>query len=111
MTVTIEEVRKILGKKYDKLPDKEIEGIINLFSLYAKLAISEHIAEKRARIKAEISGKSSLPTLNKERHLANKMPLKATLDQKINRHIAHVANCKCRPIPDKIKQEIQKRLG
>jgi hypothetical protein len=38
------------------------------------------------------------------------MPTKWTLDDKIKRHIEHVAHCKCRPIPDKIKQEIQKRL-
>jgi hypothetical protein len=50
------------------------------------------------------------PSFNKERHLANKMPIKATLDQKIKRHIEHVVHCKCRQMPDKIKKEIQKRI-
>ena len=49
--------------------------------------------------------------INKERHLANKMAPKATLNQKIKRHIDHVAHCKCRPMPESIKEEIQKRIA
>jgi hypothetical protein len=107
--MTIAEARAILGKEYDKLPDETISGLIKLFSLYSQLAISQHIAEKKAKIRTQIE--SSKSKLNKERHLANKMPAKATMDQKVKRHIDHVANCKCRPMPEPIKREIQKRCG
>jgi hypothetical protein len=58
MTTTVEEVRKILGKKYDGLSDEMIERLISLFSNYAKLAISQHIAEKKAKIRAKIKQSS-----------------------------------------------------
>ena len=48
---------------------------------------------------------------NKEWHLANKMPPKATLDQRIKRHIEHMNHCKCRPMPESIRKEIEKRIG
>jgi len=41
------ELRKLLGSKYDALPDSTLQGIIDLFRVYAKLAISKHIAEKK----------------------------------------------------------------
>jgi hypothetical protein len=47
--------------------------------------------------------------INKEWHLANKMPLNATLDQRIQWHLEHVKNCKCRPLGGKILEEIKKR--
>lgn len=46
--------------------------------------------------------------INKEWHLANRMPANASLKQRIDWHIAHAKNCGCRPMPDKIKQEIEK---
>jgi hypothetical protein len=51
-------------------------------------------------------GKSKL---NAEWHLKNKMPEKATLDQRIEWHLAHFKNCKCREIPAKLLEEIKKR--
>jgi hypothetical protein len=52
----------------------------------------------------------SISKLNKERHLTNKMPEKATLDQRIERHIQHSKNCACRPMPENIKKEIEKKI-
>jgi len=48
--------------------------------------------------------------INKTWHEDNRMPLKATLEQRIQWHIKHVKNCQCRPMPDKIAKEIKKRL-
>lgn len=48
-------------------------------------------------------------TINKEWHLANKMPKKPTLDQRIKWHLDHSKNCQCRPIDEKILEEIKKR--
>jgi hypothetical protein len=47
--------------------------------------------------------------LNKEWHLANRMPANATLQQRIDWHIAHQRNCSCRPTPPKILAEINKK--
>jgi hypothetical protein len=47
--------------------------------------------------------------INKEWHLANKMPKKASLDERIKWHVEHARNCKCRVLGGKILKEIQKR--
>jgi hypothetical protein len=47
--------------------------------------------------------------LNKEWHLANRMPAKPTLDQRIAWHLEHKKNCACRDIPEKLQAEIEKR--
>jgi hypothetical protein len=46
--------------------------------------------------------------LNKEWHLAHRMPTNATLQQRIEWHIEYQKNCSCRPIPEKILAEINK---
>jgi hypothetical protein len=46
---------------------------------------------------------------NKEWHLANRMPKNATMQQRIDWHIEHQINCSCRPIPQKILDEINAR--
>jgi hypothetical protein len=46
-------------------------------------------------------------TINKEWHLKNKMPKNPTAEQRIKWHIAHAKNCSCRPIPEKLAQEIK----
>ena len=48
-------------------------------------------------------------SLNKDWHLANKMPKKPTIDQRINWHLEHSKNCNCRPLDGKILKEIKKR--
>jgi len=50
----------------------------------------------------------SASKLNKEWHLAHRMPKNPTLDQRIEWHIEHSKHCKCRPMPDKLKAEIKK---
>lgn len=47
--------------------------------------------------------------LNKEWHLKHVMPKNASLEQKIDWHLEHSVNCKCRPIPEKLLEEIKKR--
>lgn len=47
--------------------------------------------------------------LNKEWHLKHKMPANATLDQRIEWHLQHAANCSCRGIPEKLQVEMKKR--
>jgi hypothetical protein len=51
--------------------------------------------------------------INREWHLANKMPKSAsrrtTLDQRVAWHVAHARNCTCRPLDGKILEEIKKR--
>jgi hypothetical protein len=49
------------------------------------------------------------PKLNKAWHEKNLMPKNATLDQRIEWHIAHHKNCLCRDIPGKLKEEMKKR--
>lgn len=48
-------------------------------------------------------------SINKEWHLANKLPKGAALDQRIDWHIAHSENCTCWKTPLKIQEEIEKR--
>jgi hypothetical protein len=47
--------------------------------------------------------------INKEWHLANKMPKKPTIEQRIKWHLEHARNCTCRPLHGKILEEIKKR--
>ena len=46
---------------------------------------------------------------NKTWHQANKMLKNPTLEQRVDWHLEHAKNCKCRPIPKKLKLEIEKR--
>ena len=50
----------------------------------------------------------TIPKLNKDWHLAHRMPKNATIAQRIAWHLEHQANCSCRDIPEKLKQEIAK---
>ncbi|MEI6059019.1 MAG: hypothetical protein WCP89_04590 [archaeon] len=50
----VEDLRRLLGSKYDSLPDTTLQGIIDLFRAYAKLAISKHITEKKKARAEEI---------------------------------------------------------
>jgi len=47
--------------------------------------------------------------INKEWHLANRMPANPTAEQRILWHIEHKKNCACRDIPGKLKEEMKKR--
>ena len=48
-------------------------------------------------------------TINKDWHLANRMPKNPSLDQRIKWHLEHAKNCQCHPIDEKILAEIKKR--
>lgn len=54
-------------------------------------------------------GKLMAMKVNKDWHLANKMPKRPTLDQRIEWHLDHSKNCQCRPLDAKILEEIKKR--
>jgi hypothetical protein len=45
---------------------------------------------------------------NKAWHEKNRMPKGPTFEQRMEWHIAHAANCSCRPIPDKLRVEIER---
>jgi hypothetical protein len=47
--------------------------------------------------------------INKEWHESHKMPEKPSIDERITWHLDHVKHCKCRPIPEKLLEEIRKR--
>ena len=44
--------------------------------------------------------------INKEWHLANKMPKNPTFKQRMEWHIEHEKNCQCYPMADKIKKDL-----
>ena len=48
-------------------------------------------------------------TLNHEWHLTHPMPPKSALEDRINWHLAHAANCGCREMPPSIRKEIEAR--
>ena len=48
--------------------------------------------------------------INKEWHLANKMPKNPTFEQRVKWHKEHNKNCQCRPgFPKKLAEEMKKR--
>ena len=53
--------------------------------------------------------KSTGNKINKEWHEQHKMPVNATLAQRIEWHMEHAKHCQCRPIPEKLQQEINKK--
>jgi hypothetical protein len=47
--------------------------------------------------------------MNKLWHEQNKMPAKATLEQRIRWHMAHQTHCACREIPKSLLQRIKRK--
>lgn len=47
--------------------------------------------------------------LNKEWHLAHRMPKNATIEERIAWHIEHSKHCSCRPISHELKTAIRMR--
>ena len=47
--------------------------------------------------------------INKEWHEKNKMPEKATEEQRIEWHLEHVKYCACRPIPKGVIEIMKKK--
>jgi len=60
-----------------------------------------------------LSGKRRLnmtvSKLNREWHLSHRMPKNPTLEQRLEWHVEHAKNCKCRPITGKLAEEMKKR--
>lgn len=50
-----------------------------------------------------------MPKLNKEWHLAHKMPKNATYEQRLTWHAEHMENCDCRKPPAEMLAEMKKR--
>lgn len=47
--------------------------------------------------------------INKEWHLQNKMPPKATFEQRVAWHLEHQVECTCAPIPKKLLAKMEKK--
>jgi len=47
--------------------------------------------------------------LNREWHLAHPMPRKATAQQRYEWHLEHEKACGCRPMPAKLREQMQPR--
>ena len=47
--------------------------------------------------------------LNKEWHIAHRMPKNPSYEQRLEWHIEHAKHCQCREIPGKLRTEIKKR--
>ena len=46
---------------------------------------------------------------NREWHATPRRPLNPSLEQRLEWHLGHAANCRCREMPDSIRQELEKR--
>lgn len=47
--------------------------------------------------------------INKEWHLMNKMPKNPTFEMRVQWHLEHQKNCNCRPIPQKLLEEMKEK--
>jgi hypothetical protein len=47
--------------------------------------------------------------LNKEWHLKHPMPKNPTFEQRVKWHLAHQRHCSCRPIAEKLAEEMKKK--
>ena len=47
--------------------------------------------------------------INREWHAIHKLGRRATLEERLNWHAIHAANCGCREMPPTIKRELQAR--
>lgn len=46
---------------------------------------------------------------NKTWHEKNRMPRNATFEERVHWHLEHQKQCSCRPIPEKLRSEMEKR--
>ncbi len=53
--------------------------------------------------------KKAISKLNKEWHLANKMPVNARFEERVKWHLEHAKNCACRPIPEKLLEQMKQK--
>ena len=50
-----------------------------------------------------------MQNLNKEWHLANKMPKNPTFEQRVGWHKSHLKNCACRGVPEKLLEQMKEK--
>jgi hypothetical protein len=50
-----------------------------------------------------------MSTVNREWHEQHRMPKNATLQQRMDWHLAHSASCSCRPMPAKLREQLEAR--
>ncbi len=55
------------------------------------------------------TAKNKTGKINREWHGQHRMPANATVQQRIEWHLEHAKHCNCRPMPEPLKQEIEKR--
>ena len=53
--------------------------------------------------------KKSSSKTNAKWHAAHRMPANATLDERVAWHVAHAAQCGCRPMPATVVAELKRR--
>ena len=47
--------------------------------------------------------------INREWHQTHRMPRNAKLEERLDWHLAHAANCGCREMPPTIRRELENR--
>lgn len=47
--------------------------------------------------------------LNREWHLLHRLPRTAKLEERLDWHLAHAANCGCHEMPESIRKELEAR--
>jgi len=48
-------------------------------------------------------------SINKEWHSQNRMPQRATFEQRVEWHLEHIKHCTCAPIPKKLGEKMKKK--
>ena len=110
----LEEIKEKLVAGDEKLKDMELWQIKDFLDLYNSI----FVGVKNYHIRYELNNQPTIkktiepeiPLNNKEWHKLNRLIPFATIDEKVKRHIDHVANCKCWPMPKYVKKEIEKRM-
>jgi hemerythrin-like domain-containing protein len=93
-TLISEEEADLLAEQFEAVEEEMGPAAHETFR-----AILESLEAKRGRA----------PRLNAAWHSAHRMPKNPTLDQRIEWHLEHEQNCSCRPMPQQLRAEIEKR--
>ena len=113
----LEETKRKLIESDPVFENVELSWIKDFLDLWNSIAMSlknyheKYWFDNTKTIKEETKSQvREIPQNNKERHKLNRLRSFATLDEKVKRHIDHVANCKCWHMPRYVKKEIEKRM-
>jgi len=108
--ITIEQARKILEPEFSIIPDDQLQELLDqIMDLARYMCDAYMVGQLKTDPSWEKKSQEERP-YNEQWHSANKLFKTMTLNERVKRHIDHVANCKCRPMPATIKKEIQKRI-